>query len=92
MDKISIIIPVYNAQKHLKNCIESLLCQTYSNIEMIFVDDGSSDRSLEIICTYAAKHSSIQWIHKENGGVASARNIGMQKVSGKYVLFLDSDD
>ena len=76
-DKISVIVPVYNAEKYLNSCIDSLLGQTYSNIEIILVDDGSFDTSGEICDLYALKNECIHVIHKENGGVSSARNEGI---------------
>lgn len=90
--KFSIIIPVYNVEKYLNECVESVLNQTHKNIEIILVDDGSTDRSPIICDRYAEKESRIKVIHKENGGLSSARNAGMMVMTGDYVLFLDSDD
>ncbi|WP_079525396.1 glycosyltransferase family 2 protein [Solibacillus isronensis] len=92
MDKISIIVPVYKVEKYIDRCINSLINQTYSNIEIILVDDGSPDKSGEICDTYAKKYSNIKVIHKENGGQSSARNIGLRAATGDYVGFVDSDD
>lgn len=90
--KFSIIIPVYNVEKYLNECVESVLNQTYKNIEIILVDDGSTDSSPQICDIYAEKDNRIKVIHKENGGSSSARNFGMKAMTGDYVLFLDSDD
>lgn len=90
--KISVIIPVYNVESYLAECIESVLCQTYKDYEIILVDDGSTDSSGEICDRYASQDSRIRVIHKENGGLSDARNCGLKEVSGEYTLFLDSDD
>ncbi|MGN0502455.1 MAG: glycosyltransferase family 2 protein, partial [Ruminococcus sp.] len=92
MPKFSVIIPVYNVQKYLDECVDSVLNQTYSNFEIILVDDGSTDRSPRICDCYAKKDDRIKVIHKENGGLSSARNCGIRAMTGDYVLFLDSDD
>ena len=94
MEKISIIVPVYNVEKYLKECVESILKQTYSNIEILLVDDGSKDSSPAICDEYAKKYSKVKVIHKENGGLSSARNTGLDNVSKDttYVMFIDSDD
>ena len=89
---ISVIIPVYNVEKYLKRCIDSVLEQTFSDLEIILVDDGSPDGSPEICDAYAQKDVRIKVIHKKNGGLASARNAGMHIATGKYIFFLDSDD
>nr|WP_297705745.1 glycosyltransferase [uncultured Butyrivibrio sp.] len=89
---ISIICPVYNVEKYLVRCISSLICQTYANIEIILVDDGSTDNSGKICDDYAGKDNRISVIHKENGGLSSARNTGIDVASGDYILFVDSDD
>ena len=89
---ISIVIPVYNAEKYLSQCIESILSQTYQNIEVILVDDGSPDSSGIICDNYAKSDSRIVVIHNSNGGVSSARNSGLDKATGDYVTFVDSDD
>lgn len=91
--KISIIIPVYKVEQYLRNCIESVINQTYTNWELILVDDGSPDRCGEICDEYAAKDSRIRVIHKENGGLSSARNAALDlPPKGEFVTFLDSDD
>ena len=89
---ISIVIPIYNVEKHLEKCLDSVLNQTYKNIELILADDGSTDRSGEICDRYAAKDSRIKIIHKANGGVCSARNAAFKYVTGDYITFIDSDD
>ena len=89
---ISIIIPVYNSEKYLERCIQSVLQQTHSNIEVILVDDGSTDRSGEICDTFCQKDSRIKVIHKENGGQAQARNRGLDLANGDYIGFMDNDD
>ena len=90
--KVSIIIPVYNVEKYLEQCVKSALSQTYKNLEIILVDDGSTDNSSKICTDFASKHKKIVYYYKENGGVSSARNLGIEKASGKYVFFLDADD
>lgn len=90
--KISIIIPIYNIRDYLSKCVESLSSQTYSNIEIILVDDGSTDSSGELCNQYAARDSRVRVIHKQNGGASSARNAGLDAVSGQYIMFLDGDD
>ena len=89
---ISIIIPAYNAADYLAQTIESVLNQTYSDFELILIDDGSTDRTREIIKDYQCKDARIKYFYKENGGVSSARNLGLQKATGDFVSFLDSDD
>lgn len=90
--KFSIIIPVYNVEKYLNECVDSVLNQTYKNMEIILVDDGSTDGSPQICDSYAEKDNRIKVIHKKNGGSSSARNAGIKNMTGDYVLFLDSDD
>lgn len=92
MEMISVIIPVYNAEKYLTRCIDSVLGQTYSDLEVILINDGSTDESGHICDTYQSKDSRIRVIHKKNGGAASARNCGLNIASGRYVGFVDSDD
>lgn len=89
---ISVIVPVYNVERYLRRCIESVLNQTYKEIELILIDDGSTDTSPMICDEYVGKEKNVKVIHKINGGVASARNIGINNASGKYICFLDSDD
>ena len=89
---VSIIIPVYNVEQYLNKCIESIINQTYPNIEVILIDDGSKDLSGKICDNYAKKDSRIKVIHKKNEGVSCARNDGVKNSKGKYVFFIDSDD
>lgn len=89
---VSIIIPVYNTAKYLPRCLNSVLNQTYQNLEIIIVDDGSTDNSPEIIKKYAAKDNRIKITHQKNAGLSAARNTGIAKATGKYISFVDSDD
>lgn len=89
---ISIIIPVYNVEKYLEKCILSVVKQTIQSVEIILVNDGSTDSSSEIIKKYAEKYTNIRIVNKENGGLSSARNVGLDIATGEYVTFLDSDD
>lgn len=89
---VSIIVPVYNVEAYLPACIDSLLAQTYKNIEILLVDDGSPDRCPAICDEYAASDLRVRVIHKENGGAASARNVGLEEAHGSYISFVDSDD
>lgn len=91
-DLVSIIVPVYNVEKFLDKCITSIKKQTYKNIEIILVDDGSVDSCPAMCDKYATEDGRIKVIHKENGGLSSARNAGLDIASGEYVLFVDSDD
>lgn len=92
MEKVSIIIPVYNVEDYLEDCLESVCKQSYRNIEIILVDDGSLDNSGEICDEWAKKDSRIRVIHKHNGGLSSARNAGLKEATGDYISFVDSDD
>ena len=92
MAVISIVVPVYNAKKSLERCIESLLHQTYEQLEIILVDDGSADGSSEICDRYTEKDKRIVVIHKKNAGVSAARNTGIERATGTYLQFVDSDD
>lgn len=89
---ISVIIPIYKVEKYLKKCVDSIIDQSYTNLEIILVDDGSPDDCGKICDQYAEKDSRIKVIHKENGGVSQARNIGIDNTNGKYVVFIDADD
>ena len=91
-EKISVIIPVYNVEKYLKRCLDSVINQTYKNLEIILVDDGSTDNSGKICDEYAEKDKRIIVIHKENGGLSDARNKGLDICTGDYIGFIDSDD
>ncbi|MBQ8322887.1 MAG: glycosyltransferase [Clostridia bacterium] len=90
--KISVIVPVYNTEKYLRRCVDSILKQTYSDLEIILVDDGSTDSSGKICDEYALKDERIKVIHKPNGGLSSARNAGLDAATGDYIGFVDSDD
>lgn len=90
--KISIIVPVYNSEKYLEKCISSLIYQTYKNLEIILVNDGSTDKSKDVINKFFKKDSRIKVINKKNSGVSDTRNIGINASSGDYLLFVDSDD
>lgn len=93
MDKlVSIIIPVYNLEEFIENCLNSVINQTYGNLEIICVDDGSKDRSAEIISSMAQKDSRIVYIRQENAGVSAARNNGIERANGDYIMFADGDD
>ena len=89
---VSVIIPVYNTEKYLRNCIESVISQTYKNLEIILVDDGSPDNCGKICDEYAKTDLRIKVFHNENGGLSRARNFGIEKSNGEYVTFIDSDD
>lgn len=91
-DLVSIIVPVYNVEKYIHKCIDSIINQTYTNLEIILVDDGSPDNCGKICDEYAKKDKRIKVIHKENGGVSSARNIGIKLSKGQWISFIDSDD
>ena len=90
--KVSIIVPVYNVEKYLSKCLDSLIDQTLKEIEIIAVNDGSTDSSLKILEEYEEKYNNIKVYTKENGGLSDARNYGLQYVAGEYIAFLDSDD
>lgn len=91
-EMVSIIIPVYNVAEFLEECVNSVISQTYENLEVILVDDGSIDKSGSICDFYKQKDERIKVVHKENGGQSDARNVGIQMATGKYLYFLDSDD
>ena len=88
----SVIVPVYNVEKYLSECVDSILSQTFTNFELILVNDGSKDGSGAICDAYAQKDGRVKVIHKENGGQSSARNCGVEVATGKYAIFIDSDD
>ena len=90
--KISVIVPVYNTEKYLYRCIDSVLVQTFTNWELLLIDDGSKDSSGTICDEYAAQDARVRVFHKENGGVSDTRNYGLDLAQGKYLMFLDSDD
>lgn len=89
---ISIIIPVYNVEQYLDKCLQSVIHQTYQDIEIILVDDGSSDNSGILCDKWQEKDSRIKVIHKSNGGVSNARNVAIEQANGEYLMFIDSDD
>lgn len=90
--KVSVIVPVYNVEKYLHRCIDSILTQTFTDFEVLLINDGSKDRSGEICDEYAKKDSRVKVFHKENGGVSSARNVGLDNARGDLICFCDSDD
>ena len=90
--QFSIVIPVYNVAPYLRECVDSVLAQNSTDYEIILVDDGSTDNSPAICDEYAEKYSQIKVIHKTNGGLSDARNFGIKKAQGDYLMFLDSDD
>ena len=92
MKKLSVIVPVYNVEKYIRSCVDSILAQTHTNLEVILVDDGSTDRSGQICDFYAKMDERIIVIHKENGGLSDARNAGIDCATGDYLAFIDADD
>lgn len=90
--EISVIIPVYNVERYINKCIDSILCQTFNNFELLLIDDGSKDNSGAILDEYQDKDSRVCVIHKKNSGVSSTRNIGLDKAKGDFIVFVDSDD
>lgn len=91
-EKVSIVVPIYNVEKYINRCINSIVNQTYTNLQIILVDDGSLDNCGKIADEYAKKDSRIDVIHKKNGGLSDARNFGVKKITGDFTLFVDSDD
>ena len=89
---VSIIVPVYNTEKYIRQCLDSILNQTYQNFECLLINDGSSDNSADICREYVAKDTRFRYFEKENGGVSSARNLGIECSGGAYITFIDSDD
>ena len=92
MPKISFIVPIYNSEQYLPRCIDSILAQTFTDFELLLIDDGSKDYSGKICDEYAAKDPRVRVFHKENGGVSSARNLGLDNAQGEWIAFVDSDD
>ena len=92
MSKISVIVPVYNVEKFIKRCLDSIINQTMRDLEIILVNDGSTDNSGKICDEYAQLDNRITVIHKENGGLSSARNTGLDVATGEWIAFVDSDD
>ena len=91
-DLISIIVPVYNVEEYLPKCLDSIINQSYTNLQIILIDDGSTDASGNICDGYAEKDSRIVVVHQENKGLSAARNTGIKLIAGNYVMFVDSDD
>ena len=91
-NKISVIVPIYNVENYLRRCVDSILKSTYENLEIILVDDGSTDECPTICDDYAKKDPRIKVIHKKNGGLSDARNKGLDIATGEYISFIDSDD
>lgn len=89
---VSIVVPVYNVESYLQECLDSVLGQSYANLEIILVDDGSTDSSALICKKYAGRDSRVRYFHKENGGLSSARNFGLPMATGEYLMYVDSDD
>ena len=89
---VSIIVPVYNLEGYVTNCLNSLVNQTYGNLEILCIDDGSTDKSADVIKAFAEKDDRVIYLYKENGGVSSARNMGLDMFKGEYVMFVDGDD
>lgn len=89
---VSVIVPVYNVKSYLQECFDSICCQSYQNIEIILVDDGSTDGSGELCDVLAAKDNRTTVLHKENGGLSDARNAGLRIAQGEWISFVDSDD
>ena len=92
MPLVSIIVPVYKAEQWLHRCVDSILAQTMADFELLLINDGSPDRSGEICDEYAAQDSRVRVFHKENGGVSSARNLGLDNAQGEWISFIDADD
>ena len=90
--RISVIIPVYNTEQYLSRCLDSILSQSFDDFELLLIDDGSTDSSGAICDSYAEKDSRVRVFHKENGGVSSARNLGLDNAKGEWIYFVDSDD
>lgn len=90
--KISVIVPVYNVEKYLRKCVDSILSQTFTDFELLLIDDGSKDHSGEICDEYALQDDRVKVFHKENGGVSSARNLGIDVAKGEWITFVDADD
>ena len=90
--KVSVIVPIYNSEKYLRECLDSIANQTLSDIQVLMIDDGSTDSSAEICNEYAGKYPGFEYYYKDNGGTASARNVGLEHASGEYIGFVDSDD
>ena len=92
MDLITVIVPIYKAEKYLNRCINSIVCQTYQNLEIILINDGSPDKCPEICNKWAQKDRRIKVIHQDNKGISAARNVGLANATGQFILMVDSDD
>ena len=92
MPKLSVIVPVYNTEKYLRECLDSILAQAFTDFEFILVNDGSTDKSGDICDAYGQVDSRVRVIHQENGGVTAARKRGVEVAEGEYISFIDSDD
>ena len=92
MPLVSIIVPIYNVEQYLVECLDSLVGQTYDNVEILAIDDGSTDSSYAVLKEYVAQHRQVRAFHQENAGAAVARNWGVDEAKGKYVCFVDPDD
>ena len=92
MPEFSIIVPIYKVENYLSICVESILCQSYRDFELILIDDGSPDKCGQICDNYASSEAKVRVVHKKNGGLSSARNAGLDIAAGKYIIFVDSDD
>ena len=92
METVTVVVPVYNAERHLEKCVDSILNQTYRNLEVLLIDDESTDQSGRLCEKFQKADSRVKVIHKKNGGAGSARNAGIDLAKGKYLLFVDSDD
>ena len=91
-DKVTVVVAVYNIENYISDCIESITCQTYKNLQIILVDDGSFDSSGKICDEFAQKDKRIEVVHQLNGGLSEARNTGIRKAEGKWIAFIDGDD
>lgn len=92
IDKVSVIVPVYNGEKYIKKCLNDLMNQTYKNYEVIIIDDGSTDNTSEICKLICKKDSRFKYFYQKNSGVSAARNLGLDVLQGEYIVFVDSDD
>lgn len=92
LPKVSVVVPIYNVEKYLKQCVDSLLNQTLKDIEIILVDDGAKDGSGKIVDEYKNKFTNVKVIHQANGGLGPARNTGIENATGEYIAFVDGDD
>ena len=90
--KLSVIVPVYNTEKYLERCIDSIVNQTFKNVEILLINDGSTDNSIEICRRYEKNDERIKLINKQNSGVSETRNIGIENATGEFITFVDSDD